>query len=396
MHALKKLDYIVLASMGRHKPQLSGALRGYNIHTAPGEFVQFETQREVKFIEPSAAVPEVELRVHREEPTEPAEQSDTSTPPTPGAQPEGCPPPQAAETNHVERPESKSLSEYQTFSESFGSSNQSSSRSVSWDTHLKQPFNTAYFIVATAAIATVCILWNVPVLWLVVTAFGAFALAAFRSAWNSRSHPDDFAVNLSPWTRRSLRAGALLLPIPFFAILLAQPMAYNQLKEGQQLFQDGKYKDALVHFNIAATLKPRFEEAYMELADCYNFSYEYDKSLASAEKALQLDPTDGAVWASKAWALNKQNKFAEALPAALKAVNFAPGSGQANHALAEAYVNLGEYDLALAPATKHVKIHEGESGALEQRADVFEKLGRSEEAARDRAAAAQLDSQNSK
>ncbi len=362
--------------------------------------MQSGTHREVNFTEPDI-VSDVELRVHCDDSAETAA--------SPLAAEHSC----AAETNQSPCSESTSISTlestaestaesksqgYQAFSERFGSQDQASRRSfaLNWESQIKQPFNTAYFTVATAAIAAVCIIWNLPVLWLVVTAFGVFALAAFRAAWNNRAHPADFAINLSQWTRRSLRAGALLLPIPFFAILLAQPMAYDQLREGQQLFRDGKYKDALGHFNFATTLNPRFEEAYMELADCYNFTYEYKNSLTNAEKALQLDPTDGAAWASKAWALNSQDKYAEALPAALKAVNFAPDSGQANHALADAYFNLGQYDLAIAPATRHIQIHDTESGALELRADIFEKLGRAEEAARDRTAAANLDSQNSK
>lgn len=287
--------------------------------------------------------------------------------------------------------------DYQAFSESFGKSHQNSDGSFiqtwsnTWERKIKQPFNIAYFMVSTAAIGAVCILWNLPVLWLMACIFGVFTLAAFRAAWSYRVHPNDFAVNLPNWSRRSLRTGALLLPIPFFAVLLAQPLANNELREGQHLFTDGQYKDALVHLNRAAMLNPGLEEAFMELADCYNFTYEHQNSLINAEKALRLDPTDGAAWASKAWALNKQSKFAEALPAALKAVEFLPSSGQANHALADAYFNLGEYASALPPATKHIEIHNTEGSALELRADILDKLGRGEEAALDRAAAAKLD-----
>ncbi len=351
--------------------------------------MQSDPQTEVKFIEPVLGS-EVELRVHCDDPTE-TNQSSSKAEPSPAAE-------EAAEQSQSTSPgasefKHKGYESYQAFSDTFGRSNQHSSRSwsLNWDRKIKQPFNIAYFTVSTAAIGAVCILWNLPVLWIVATAFALFALAAFRAAWSHRVHPNDFAVNLHPWTRNSLRTGALLLPIPFFAVLLAQPMAYDQLREGQQLFHDGKYKDALVHFNLATTLNPGLEEAYMELADCYNFTYEYPKSLANAEKALKLDPTDGAAWASKAWALNSQDKYAEALPAALNAVKFAPDSGQANHALADAYYNLGQYDLALAPAIRHVRIHDTESGALEQRADILDKLGRAEDAAQDRADAAKLD-----
>ena len=341
--------------------------------------MQFETQREVKFVEPDV-VPEVELRVHCDGPAEPSDS------------PEKPPVPSAMENSGATHSEPTVGTNYQAFSEGFGQTQTSRQPfSAKWEGSFKQAFNTAYFTVGTAAIATVCIIWKLPILWLAVVAFGFIALAAFRAAWDNRAHPADFAVNLPRGTRRSLRAAALLIPIPFFAIILAQPIAQEQLRQGQQLFTDGKYKDALVHFNMAATLNPMLEEAFMELADCYNFTYDYKSSLSNADKALQLDPTDGAAWASKAWALNAQDKYAEALPAALKAVNFAPESGQANHALADAYMNLGEYELALPPATKHVQIHDTESGALDLRANILEKLGRTDEAAKDRATSEKLD-----
>ncbi|MBS1952899.1 MAG: hypothetical protein JST89_01865 [Cyanobacteria bacterium SZAS-4] len=371
--------------------------------------MQSGTHKEVTFSEPEVTASAVELCVHEDEqnaPVEaaarvveaesgPAEKSEQSSASESTVEPTNE---SAAESESPAEPSPESRQKaYQAFSETFGQTNQKSSSTFfqnwanTWDRKLKQPFNIAYFMVSTAAIGAVSVLWNLPIMWLIVGVFGIFTLAAFRAAWSYRVHPNDFAVTLPDWSRHSLRTGALLLPVPFFAILLAQPLAYNELNEGQRLFSDGKYKDAINHFNRAAALNPQLEQTYQELADCYNFAYDHQNSLIAADKALKLDPTDGAAWASKAWALNKQSKYAEALPAALKAVEFFPESGQANHALADAYFNLGEYDLALAPATKHIEIHDRESSALELRADIFDKLGRSAEAASDRAAAAKLD-----
>jgi tetratricopeptide (TPR) repeat protein len=264
---------------------------------------------------------------------------------------------------------------------------------LNWERRYKQPFNIAYFTVSTAAIATVCITKDVPILGIVAFGFALFALAAFRSAWSGRVHPNDFAVSLSKRTRATLRAAALLVPIPFMAILIAQPLAYEQMKEGGRLFSQEKNKEALAHLNLATFLNPQLQHAYSLLADCYNFTGEHDKSLANAEKALTLDPTDGGAWASKAWALNRQQKYSEALPAALNAVKYIPEGAQANHALADAYYALGEYELALPPATKHAQIHYREPGALFLQADILEKLNRPDEAAEARAAAAAINNQ---
>ena len=286
---------------------------------------------------------------------------------------------------------SSSQHDYIEFSNKFGQSTESPGNFYkTWDRHLKQPFNFAYFTIAAAAIAYVSTSWNLPTLWLAVAGFMLFALAAFRTSWNRRLHPNDFAIVFSRKTKTMIRATAILFPIPFFVISVAQPLSYAQLHEGQKLFHDGKYDKAVTRFNRATMLNPRLEQAYAELADCYNFTYEYPKSLESAEKALQLDPTDGAVWASKAWALNQQNKYSEALAAGQNAVKFDPTSGEGHRTVADAYFGLGEYENALAPASEHARIHYEEADAFDLKADILEKLNRKDEAAQERAAAKAL------
>lgn len=295
----------------------------------------------------------------------------------------------------VQNAAAKSVQSYAEFSERFGNYTKPPGRAFKVWNQWRQHFNFIYFSVSAVAIATVSIVFQLPLLWLVTGLFVLFGLAAFRAGWNSRMHPKDFAVTLSARTKMALRVTALVFPIPFIMwVMVAQPMSYQQLHRGQQLFRDENYQEALSRFNRAAMLNPGLEKAFRELANCYNFTHEYDKSLTDSEKALQLDPTDGAAWASKAWALNKKSMYAEALPAALKAVDFAPESGQANHALADAYYALGDYEKALAPASKHVEIHYAETSALYLRANILDKLGRGEEAAKDRAAAADLSRQD--
>lgn len=281
--------------------------------------------------------------------------------------------------------------DYMEFSQKFGHTTEPPHDFYkTWDRHLKQPFNFVYFSSAAAAIAYVSISWNLPTLWLAFAGFTLFAIAAFRTSWNRRLHPNDFAIVFSRRTKTMIRAIALLFPIPFIVIAVAQPLSYAQLHEGQKLFHDGKYEKALTRFNRATLLNPRLEEAYAELADCYNYTYEYQKSLESAEKALQLAPTDGAVWASKAWALNQLDKYSEALPAAQTAAKLEPGNGEAHRAVADAYVGLGDYENALAPATTHARIHYEEADAFNLKADILEKLNRKDEAAQERAAASAL------
>ncbi len=208
-------------------------------------------------------------------------------------------------------------------------------------------------------------------------------------------HPNDFAVIFSKRTKAVIRATALIVPVPFIAwMVVAQPLSYMQLAQGQDLFHDGNYQDAIKHFNRAAMLNPGLERAYTELADCYNYTFDYSRSIENADKALRLDPRDGSAWASKAWALNALDKFSEALPTALNAVQFYPESGEAYHALADAYVGLGDYEKALQPATRHARIHDAEPEALYLKAKILEKLKRADEAAQDRAAADALGKQD--
>jgi tetratricopeptide (TPR) repeat protein len=347
---------------------------GYNLNDRSGNAMKLEAQTGLKFGEPDS-VKDVELTVSHDElasMTGPIEEC------------RGTESLAAASSVHSSEPSNQECLSVVTFTEAPQRYNCSPTFVPPPFSEAKQLFNAFYFGLSAIAIGTVCLTWKLPILSLTAAVFGALAVMAFVFAFYNKAHPADFSVTLSSRTRRLIRTSALLFPLPFFAVVIAMFPAQWQLQEGQKLFHDGKYNEALVHLNLAAVLNPVSEKAFAELADCYNFVWKSDKSLANADKALRLDPLDGDAWASKAWALNAESEYAQALPAALNAVKYSPGSGQANHALAAAYRNLGEYELALPPASKHIRIHFNEPGAFELRADILDRLGRSEEAALDR------------
>jgi tetratricopeptide (TPR) repeat protein len=358
------------------------ASQGYNHNDESGDAMKFEARKEFKFSQPEA-VQDVELTLSHDDldsqaaPIDLCRAAESPSFASPNSSPESE---SFQQANFQDRCSIDGCSSVDA-TRHYNSSPSAASRV--WRLG-KQHFNVIYFALSACAVNIVCQTWKLPILWLAVAFCAAAALASAAFILNNRAHPSDFSFTFSTRTRRLIRTSALLFPLPFFAIVIAQFPAQWQLQEGQKLFHDGKYKEALVHLNIAAVLNPVSEKAFAELADCYNFVWKSDKSLANADKALSLDPLDGDAWASKAWALNAENQYAQALPAALNAVKYRPGSGQANHALAAAYLNLGDYELALPPASRHIRIHFNEPGAFELRADILDKLGQSEEAALDR------------
>lgn len=64
-------------------------------------------------------------------------------------------------------------------------------------------------------------------------------------------------------------------------------LAYNV---GEILFSNQKLDEALEYFNLAATIKPGWPDAYLKLGYVYLNKTEYDKAKENFKKFLELDP----------------------------------------------------------------------------------------------------------
>jgi tetratricopeptide (TPR) repeat protein len=262
---------------------------------------------------------------------------------------------------------------------------------VRGDSRAKQLFNAVYFGATGVAIAATINYLHMHLFWPIVSFLVLAGLMALRFTINNRAHPKDFEVSFSTASRRFIRAAALLLPIPILVFAMARIPANWEYDEGLKLYDSANYAAAVPHFETALRFNPQYSEAQEMLTYSYFFSDDFQKALASANVALLAYPDNSSLLAEKAYVLNLNEKYQEAIPLAQKAAQLDPTNGQAFSCLAESNYRLGHFLPALEAANRHVKLHYDEPEALRSRESILSSLGRDSEAALDAAAAAKLD-----
>jgi len=259
------------------------------------------------------------------------------------------------------------------------------------DSRAKQLFNALYFVVTGVAIAATINYLQLHIFWPVVAFLAVAGLLALRFTINNRAHPNDFEVNFSTATRRFIRAGALLVPIPFLVFALPRVPANWEFAEGMKLYDSANYAQAVPHFEAALRFNPQYAEAQEHLTYSYFYSDDFQKALVSANVALKAFPDSSPLLAEKAYVLNQNGSYQEALPIAQRATQLDATNGQAFADLAESNYRLGHFTAALEAANIHARLHSDEAEAFRSRQSINQSLGNDAAAAQDGATAARLE-----
>jgi tetratricopeptide (TPR) repeat protein len=142
------------------------------------------------------------------------------------------------------------------------------------------------------------------------TRLSAQATAAAREAL-SRNPTDPVAQEL---LRSSLDEDA---PDPLHR---PSPAAGDAMAEGESLFQQKRYSEALVKYEAAAGLDPLYSLAWVFAGDCFYAQRQWPEAEQRFRKAAQLEPLNGQAWRYLSDALFEQGKHREAEQALFSAI----------------------------------------------------------------------------
>lgn len=104
-------------------------------------------------------------------------------------------------------------------------------------------------------------------------------------------------------------------------------------KQGRQLFQDGKYDEAIATYKKCIQMDPSFDYAYGSLAYIYYELKKYNEAVPLYKKAIELNPSDSFYYSELGMTYIKMGQNDNAVEAMKKAVEFSPLEG-------EYYINL--------------------------------------------------------
>jgi tetratricopeptide (TPR) repeat protein len=167
-------------------------------------------------------------------------------------------------------------------------------------------------------------------------------------------------------------AWALLLALVSGCAMLGRETPDSLMKEGQQLYLDRQYDEAIMKFERVIELDSTRWLAYVYIARCYMAKGSWSKAVSNARLAYQASPggedvvptLTQALWGSGIEALDNR-QFREAISQLIEYLQLQPRDASAYLALGRAYLQLGDRSEALNAYFKALQLNPGMAGVEE-------------------------------
>ena len=149
---------------------------------------------------------------------------------------------------------------------------------------------------------------------------------------------------------------------------------------GVDLGEGGHYREALLFFEKALKIDPKYAPAWNNKgAALYNLG-RYEEAITCYEKALEIDPNYTQAWNNKGVALNGLGRYEEAITCCDRAMELDPKYASALSNKGWALNDLGRYDEAITCCEKALGLDPKCVGAWNNKGVALYKLGRYKEA----------------
>jgi tetratricopeptide (TPR) repeat protein len=157
---------------------------------------------------------------------------------------------------------------------------------------------------------------------------------------------------------------ALVVPLLGGCAWLGFETADSVMKEGQQLYLDKKYDEAIAKFERVIELDSTRWIAYVYIARCYMAKGSWTKAISNARLAYQAAPAGEdvaptlvqALWGGGTEAL-KSGQFREAISAFTEYLRLQPSDASAYLALGKAYLQSGDRSDALSAFRRALQLN---------------------------------------
>lgn len=131
----------------------------------------------------------------------------------------------------------------------------------------------------------------------------------------------------------------------------------DYLKQGDALFFEGRYEEAINIYNKVIQRQPDSYLAHASRGKALRRLGRYEEALKSYEKAIDIKPEDNVGWYGKANALRELQRYDEAITAYNQSLKFNPTFEWAWYRKARCYLIKGDIDKALENLEKAIQLN---------------------------------------
>jgi tetratricopeptide (TPR) repeat protein len=131
----------------------------------------------------------------------------------------------------------------------------------------------------------------------------------------------------------------------------------DYLKQGDALFFQGRYQDAIISYDKVIKKQPDCYLAWVSRGWALRRLGRYEEALKSYQKAIDIKPEDSLGWYGKANALRELQQYDEAIIAYDKSLKFNPDFEWAWYRKARCYLVKGDIDKAVENLEKAIELN---------------------------------------
>jgi tetratricopeptide (TPR) repeat protein len=149
--------------------------------------------------------------------------------------------------------------------------------------------------------------------------------------------------------------------------------AYNS--RGLTYYKKGDYDRAIADYNQALALDPNFADAHCNRGAAYLAKRNYDQAIADCDQAIRLDPNLDAAYASRGIAYFAKGDIGRAFTDYNQAISLNPNNFRALGGRARAYLAQRNYDPALADIGKAIDLWPKDAAFYVTGAEIYHNKG---------------------
>jgi tetratricopeptide (TPR) repeat protein len=163
-------------------------------------------------------------------------------------------------------------------------------------------------------------------------------------------------------------------------VVHSMPEALAWLKKGNELHAQGRFDEAIAHFDKALKIYPRLANGWAGKGRASNALGQYEEAIHCYDEALRLDPRDATAWHDKANTLCALGRLEGGLNCYNEALIIDPRNAKAWNNKGICLASLGRPEEAIPCCEKAIALDPTYATAWHAKAAIDERLGRIEDA----------------
>jgi len=207
-----------------------------------------------------------------------------------------------------------------------------------------------------------------------VTYASVGALVAVFMFFRMYANPFDLSAPFPIVLFAAIAAGGMLAALLLFRI------SNSAVAQGDHLVKQGRYQEALAHYERAIRLVRRPSYAWTSRGVAMRYLGRLDEALRCHENAIRLDPENEVAWCNLGTVYFKKGLLAKALDCYDKAIHIRPKYAIAWNNKGVVYARMGRFADADKCHTKATKLRPEYVAAWLNRGEVLARLGARDEA----------------